>query len=387
LDGNSSARIQRQGDASGSLTRGVTIPTSDLVTSVTYYATDIGTCFNDYVLGLSFSDNSYLFFTFNQGSNSSSVRYIQVPRVENRWTQYSQNITQDLLQSYGTANKTVTTVYVSVCDIGETLYLDQIHFLSGAGTQYMEGVCGALKLLSIRYLLFDESTIGANIEGFSTAASKLNLSLARTMGYVSIYSNPNYNPHLYATTHITIANNTEDLLRSACNSTSNYLGVLSSDAPNSVDTGSSDATTPLTSIVSDNLGYRVQVTDAHSSFYLVLSEDYSSDWVATVNGTPLNHFVANGYANGWLVNRAGSFVIEIGNALRFFTYVGLGIGGAFIMLLLAVYVLRRMGFHFRAMRLFKRGISRKVSVAWKGGLLSRCSDNISALHFCLETAV
>lgn len=43
-------------------------------------------------------------------------------------------------------------------------------------------------------------------------------------------------------------------------------------------------------------------------------ELYSSEWEASVNGKnidPTNHFLVNSYANGWLIQTAGNYDINI----------------------------------------------------------------------------
>lgn len=63
--------------------------------------------------------------------------------------------------------------------------------------------------------------------------------------------------------------------------------------------------------------YTVQVTGAKAPFFLVFSETFSKDWqVKFNNDTGLlvpaeNHFIVNGYANAWYINKEGNYQIEI----------------------------------------------------------------------------
>jgi hypothetical protein len=54
--------------------------------------------------------------------------------------------------------------------------------------------------------------------------------------------------------------------------------------------------------------------NASTPFSLILSESYHKDWVAYVDGQQVPdeyHFTANGYANGWYINKTGMFTITL----------------------------------------------------------------------------
>jgi hypothetical protein len=70
-------------------------------------------------------------------------------------------------------------------------------------------------------------------------------------------------------------------------------------------------TTGLTYQRLSSTSYTVNV-DAQAPFFLVLSESYEPNWSATAKGLEIQqHFVANGYANGWYVNQTGKLTITI----------------------------------------------------------------------------
>jgi len=51
--------------------------------------------------------------------------------------------------------------------------------------------------------------------------------------------------------------------------------------------------------------YKVFVTEAKSSFPLIFSESFHKNWQAKIQGSRIDdddHFMANGYSNGWLIN-------------------------------------------------------------------------------------
>jgi hypothetical protein len=60
--------------------------------------------------------------------------------------------------------------------------------------------------------------------------------------------------------------------------------------------------------------YVAHITNASEPFFLVFSESYHKDWVAYVNGEQLpddQHFMANGYANAWYINKTGTYTITL----------------------------------------------------------------------------
>jgi hypothetical protein len=59
--------------------------------------------------------------------------------------------------------------------------------------------------------------------------------------------------------------------------------------------------------------YNIEV-DTSKPFFLVFSDSYDEGWVATVDGHKLSdkyHFNANGFANGWYINKTGTYTIVL----------------------------------------------------------------------------
>ena len=59
--------------------------------------------------------------------------------------------------------------------------------------------------------------------------------------------------------------------------------------------------------------YSVRVSGAKDSFILVLSELFNNGWIARFddNTTANTHFLANAYANGWLIDKTGDFNLTL----------------------------------------------------------------------------
>ncbi|MGC8934990.1 MAG: hypothetical protein ACP5LN_07540, partial [Thermoproteota archaeon] len=56
--------------------------------------------------------------------------------------------------------------------------------------------------------------------------------------------------------------------------------------------------------------YKIKVNST-GPFFLVFTDTYDEGWVAYSNRKVYAHFIANGYANGWMVNNSGSFEVEV----------------------------------------------------------------------------
>jgi len=60
--------------------------------------------------------------------------------------------------------------------------------------------------------------------------------------------------------------------------------------------------------------YKVDIINATQPFFLVSSESYHPKWEAHVDGATISserHFLANGYANAWYIDKRGSYVITL----------------------------------------------------------------------------
>jgi arabinofuranan 3-O-arabinosyltransferase len=59
-------------------------------------------------------------------------------------------------------------------------------------------------------------------------------------------------------------------------------------------------------------GYRISVTGSTAPFYLVLGQNVSTAWRASINGRSLGpSLVLDGFSAGWRVDRTGDFSIRV----------------------------------------------------------------------------
>lgn len=58
--------------------------------------------------------------------------------------------------------------------------------------------------------------------------------------------------------------------------------------------------------------YVYRIKEAVSPYTLVLSQSFNLSWTATIDKKEIkNHFEINGYANGWLIDQKGDYVVDI----------------------------------------------------------------------------
>jgi len=87
--------------------------------------------------------------------------------------------------------------------------------------------------------------------------------------------------------------------------------------------------------------YSVSV-NASAPFLLVFSEPYNANWVAFIDGkqAPVDlHFMANALANGWYINKTGSYTVTLEFSSQNLFYIGSAVSLT-TMVLMAAYLVR-----------------------------------------------
>lgn len=92
-------------------------------------------------------------------------------------------------------------------------------------------------------------------------------------------------------------------------------------------------------------GYIIQINNASDQYILSFLERFSSSWKAryTDDGREIgNHFIINGYANGWLIDRKGNYDIEIYFASQSIFEKGIFITTSSVVVLLLFFILSKV---------------------------------------------
>jgi hypothetical protein len=206
-------------------------------------------------------------------------------------------------------------------------------------------VAKILALMNVKYIVFHNdvnwnflnasagqpvvaSYISTSPQNFKTIlASQDDFTLWKSFGQLDFYRNNYWQPmEVYsASTSILSDGNLSQLIQIAERNDftpSNSVILLSSqlgaqqisDLP--MNTSLSSNQQNSTSITYDEVTptqYTVHVNSSQP-FYLVFSESYDNGWVATINGQQIPdqyHFTANGYANGWYINKTGTYTVTL----------------------------------------------------------------------------
>jgi hypothetical protein len=212
-----------------------------------------------------------------------------------------------------------------------------------AGSIQATEACGALRILSARYVFYDGYADGSNPEAFQEIAHSLGLEPSTVFGSIHLYTTSSFNPHIYVSTHFTIENDLSTLLASACSSSSNYLGFLKDQ----VDTAALNArsspelSSPIIASSSDGAGYEVNIQNATTPFYIILSENFSPYWQASIDNQPLPHSEANSYANAWYISKTGNYDVRIQYFPDLLSHIGLLASTIFAIVVLAIHVRKR----------------------------------------------
>lgn len=87
--------------------------------------------------------------------------------------------------------------------------------------------------------------------------------------------------------------------------------------------------------------YVTAIKGANQPFILSFSEAFDARWQASVNGKSLkNHFIINGYANGWLIEKTGDYQVVIEYRPQKIFFLGCSLSGLTFLSSL-VYLMRK----------------------------------------------
>ena len=218
-----------------------------------------------------------------------------------------------------------------------------------------------LMLLNVKYILFHGDSDWAYVENFSWwisappaqiqsyLSSQKDLSFKNEFGELSFYGNNDWRPmEIYAATNNILVNGNLTAMINVAeqndfNASESVLmlsdqlnqrqiqnlpinGVFNQNSENlsinsfGQDQNNSTQITPnmvdQPSLISTKINptkYTIQV-NASAPYYLVFSESFDNGWVATINGQQVPsqyHFTANGYANGWYINKTGTYTVTL----------------------------------------------------------------------------
>jgi len=91
----------------------------------------------------------------------------------------------------------------------------------------------------------------------------------------------------------------------------------------------------------DNISYKISVEEAKEPFILMFNETYNPFW--KIKGEDFEHFMINGYANAWLVDKKGSFDLALEYRLQKYFFFGAVVSatGLIFAIVLAAYLKKK----------------------------------------------
>jgi len=200
-------------------------------------------------------------------------------------------------------------------------------------------VAKILALMNVKYVLFHQdanwkfldghewyiSTSAESFQSFLRAQSGLNFE--KSFGELDFYRNEYWRPmHIYAaSTAILVDGGLDEMIQviEKDNFVPGESVLLLSDQLEPQQISALQTSNLTSSNSTDNVSvtyekinptnYVVHV-NASKSFYLVFSESYHKDWLAYADGQQVPneyHYMANGFANSWYINKTGSFTVTL----------------------------------------------------------------------------
>ena len=192
-----------------------------------------------------------------------------------------------------------------------------------------------------------------------TLNSLTGFSYCRSFGQLDFYLNNYWTPlKIYATSNAVYYEEFEQLteISNSTQFTPNQVVILPNNQPNNKQPSNPPTASSITEFDStsnqpppvlltyEKLNpalYNIYV-DTSNPFFLVFSDSYDEGWVATVDGHQLSenyHFNANEFANGWYINKTGTYTIVLEFQPQKLFYTGTAISLATI-LVCALYLER-----------------------------------------------
>ncbi len=173
------------------------------------------------------------------------------------------------------------------------------------------GLLGVDHIILSKDLVYPDPTLN-HLQTIETLATASGVMKKREIGELTIYKLDKdlVKPIIY-TTQLVKVNSLEDGFNKVLNDEidTKISGFGYEDFSNTV----SDNIIPKISYIKfANDHYKVSVQDAVKSFYLIFNNTYDNLWQAKIGKDIIQkHFIVNGFANGWLIDKRGSYDIDI----------------------------------------------------------------------------
>ena len=299
-------------EANLQVSQGLSIDSKGTVMSWSYYLSPLNSSLTYFGLSLQiyFEDGTYIGYTTETGrENSTSVKYIELPKVSGKWINITRDIGDDIYNAFG-SNKRIARTGIQLLNSGAapTGYFDDITIYSRLDIDDL-GITDVVTYDKVHLNEIDDEYVFPRVYG--------------TSKYILIDGHANQLTEFLELSNF--ASNKPVLFLSDQLSPSHLHDIQRLELDESTDVN-------VVFKQVDPTEYMVHVTSSEP-FFLVLSTRFDSEWVARIDGKEVDlHLDANGYANAWLVDKTGTFDIilkykiqdyyNIAMMMSLFTFVG-----------------------------------------------------------------
>ena len=169
-----------------------------------------------------------------------------------------------------------------------------------------------LNNINVKYIIVD-TNVSQYIHGYggqnSTKIlnyinSRANLTPVARFGPILLYKNNNYEGLIYGGKY---NNDSKYLVNPTSYTNTSYV------FGNRNYTNQSGPVPKLSYYKVSPVHYKINVYNSNSNFTLLFKQNYNVGWVLSLeNGNKIpNHFIADGYGNGWIINKTGNFTLNL----------------------------------------------------------------------------
>lgn len=178
-----------------------------------------------------------------------------------------------------------------------------------------EKISNIFGLLGIQYIIFQRDIVYPKADFIKTQKqldSWQGINKAKTFGKLDLYSiDPKIvRPRIYASGSIVKSNSLAEALNQVASDEWDEASVFTLQ---DIGTELRNNLTPQISYTKISpTRYEVNIRESKDPYILILNNTYDESWEARIEGRMINkHFIVNGFANGWLVDKKGDYKIDI----------------------------------------------------------------------------
>lgn len=175
-----------------------------------------------------------------------------------------------------------------------------------------------LGLLGVENIILHKDDVGSKIDvsGIQNKIEKWeSIKSKKDFDQLTVYSLDKgiVKPRVYAATSIKLVSSIEDGVKDILSGSLDTNDTIFFTEDSGIIPAVQNSTKPKIELDKHSLSwYTVDVKNAKGPFVLILNNTFDRSWQLTINNELIeSHFIANGFLNGWVVDKDGDYTIEI----------------------------------------------------------------------------